>query len=45
MFKSFLVGVAEFTVYIAIMAVLTVFALAYFDILCYDGGMSCLKLF
>lgn len=45
MFKSFLVGVAEFAAYIALTAVLVVFALAYFDVLCYDGGMSCLKLF
>ena len=45
MLKRTLWGIVEFSCYVALTGVLLVFVLAYFDVLCYNGGMSCLNPF
>ena len=38
-------GIVEFFCYVALTGIFSVFVLAYFDVLCYNGGMSCLNPF
>ena len=45
MLKRIFWSIVEFSCYAALTGILLAFVLAYFDVLCYNGGMSCLNPF